>query len=98
MTTTLIVNATPNPNESEALAYYSKYAGEILKAHNGKLISKYTIFESITNEKLESNVMIMEFENDNIIEVLSSGESYKKLIPYRNKAFNKISISFATSS
>jgi len=98
MATTLIVNATPNPNESDALAYYSEHAGAILKAHKGKLIGKYIIFEAITSEKLETNVMIMEFEDDSIVEALSSGETYQKLIPYRDRAFNKISISFATSS
>jgi len=95
MATTLIVNATPNPNESDALAYYSEHAGAILKAHKGKLIGKYTIFEVITSE---TNVMIMEFEDDSIVEALSSGETYQKLIPYRDRAFNKISISFASSS
>jgi len=96
--TTLIVNATPNPNEAEALAYYSEHAGAILKAHQGKLIGKYTIFESLTQEKLENNVMIMEFEDDRIIQALTNHEAYQKLIPYRNKAFNKISIAFATKA
>ena len=95
--TTLIVNATPNPNEADASAYYAKHAGAILKAHNGKLIGKYTINKFITEKKLETNVMIMEFEDDGIIEALSSGEAYHELIPYRDRAFKEISISFATS-
>ena len=94
---TLIVNATPNPDESEALAYYSEHAGGILKAHGGNLIGKYKIHSSITEQKLESNVMVMEFEDDSIVEALSSGEAYQKLIPYRDKAFRKISINFASS-
>ena len=92
---TLIVNATPNPNESEALAHYSEHAGAILKAHGGNLIGKYKIHTSITGQKLESNVMVMEFENDSIVEALSSREEYQKLIPFREKAFSQISISFA---
>ncbi len=95
MATVLIVNATPNPRESDALAYYSEHAGAILKAHNGKLIGKYSISESITSVKLESNVMIMEFEDDSIMEALNSGETYEKLISYRDKAFINISINFA---
>ena len=98
MATTLIVNATPKQNESDALAYYSEHAGAILKAHNGKLIGKYIINESITDEKLESNVMIMAFEDNKIVKALGEGEAYQKLIPYRDKAFKKISISFALSS
>ena len=93
--TTLIVNATPNPNEAEALAYYSEYAGAILKAHGGNLIGKYTIYETITEKALETNIMMMEFEDDTIIEALTSGEDYQKLIPYRDKAFTQISINFA---
>ena len=97
-TTTLIVNATPNPNESEALDYYSKYAGAILKEYGGKLIEKYTIFQTITDKKLETNIMIMEFNDNTIIEALDKGENYQKLIPYRDKAFTQISINFANKS
>jgi len=92
---TLIVNATPNPDESEALAYYSEHAGAILKAHGGNLIGKYKIDTSITEQKLESNLMVMEFEDNSIVEALSSGEAYQKLIPFRDKAFRQISINFA---
>ena len=94
---TLIVNATLNPDESEALAYYSKHAGAILKAYGGTLIGKYTVFKTITEKKLETVVIVMEFEDDTIIEVLNSGAEYKKLIPYRDKAFTQISINFANS-
>jgi len=93
--TTLIVNATPNTNEADALAYYSKHAGAILKDHGGNLIGKYTIYETITEKALETSIMVMEFEDDTIIEVLNSGEQYQKLIPYRDKAFTQISINFA---
>jgi len=92
---TMIVNSTVNPNEPEALEYYTQNAGAILKAHNGKLIAKYTNLHSITEKTLENNVMIMEFGNDDIIGVLSNGAEYQALLPYRDKAFSSISISFA---
>jgi len=92
--TTLIVNATPNPNEAEALAYYSKHAGAILKSHNGKLINRYKVTNTLTKNNLYNTFMIMEFEDDSIIKALSEGEAYQALIPYRDKAFSAISISF----
>jgi len=91
---TLIVNATPNPNETEALAYYSKHAGAILKAHNGNLINKYKVTHTLTKNNLYNTFMIMEFEDDSIIKSLSEGEDYQALVPYRDKAFLKISIVF----
>ena len=94
--TILIVNATPNPNETEALAYYSEHAGAILKEHGGNLIGKYSIGSSVTDKKLETNVMVMEFEDDKIITTLNNCKHYKALIPYRDKAFSQISINFAT--
>ncbi len=94
--TILIVNATPNPNEAESLAYYTEHAGAILKAHHGKLIGKYSISQTITQNILEQNVMIMEFEDTKIIEALNTSEAYQKLISHRDKAFKNISISFAT--
>ena len=94
MKTTLIVNATPNPDETEALAYYSKHAGAILKAHNGKLLNRYKTMNTITKEKVNTTFMMMEFEDEKIIEALSSDAAYQELIPYRNKAFLDITISF----
>jgi len=93
--TTLIVNATPCPNDTEALAYYSKHAGAILKSHNGKLINRYKVTNTLTKNNLYNTFMIMEFEDDSIIKALSEGEAYQALIPYRDKAFLKISIVFA---
>jgi uncharacterized protein (DUF1330 family) len=93
--TTLIVNATPCPNGTEALAHYTKHAGAILKAHHGKLVNKYKITDILTKEKFNQNVMVMEFENDTIIDVLTKGKEYQALIPYRDKAFSDISIVFA---
>ena len=93
--TTLIVNATPCPNGTEALAYYAEHAGAILKAHQGKLINKYKVTDILTADKFNQTVMVMEFEDDAIIKALSEGEAYKALIPYRDKAFSDISIAFA---
>ena len=93
--TILIVNATPDPLEQEALAYYSENASAILKAHKGRLVGKYKAQRSITAEAFQKNLMIMEFDDDGIIEALTSSEQYQRLIPYRDKAFTQISISFA---
>ena len=93
--TTLIVNATPCSNGTEALAHYTKHAGAILKAHQGKLVNKYKITDVLTKDKFSQNVMVMEFEDDAIIDALTNGEAYKALIPYRDKAFLDISIVFA---
>ena len=93
--TTLIVNATPCPNGTEALAHYVEHAGAILKAHQGKLINKYKVTNILTKEKFNKTVMIMEFEDDAIIDALTNGKEYQALIPYRDKAFADISIVFA---
>jgi len=92
--TTLIVNATPCPKGTEALAYYSEHAGAILKAHNGKLINKYKVTDVLTKDTFSQTVMVMEFEDDAIIDALRNGEAYQALIPYRDKAFAAISIAF----
>ena len=91
---TMIVNSTINKNEPEALEYYTQNAGAILKAHKGNLIAKYTDLHSITEKTLAKNIMIMEFDSDAIIGALSTGKEYQTLLPYRNKAFKSISISF----
>ena len=91
---TMIVNSTINEKEPEALEFYTQNAGTILKAHRGKLIAKYTNLHSITQKALQNNIMIMEFDNKDIIDALSTGKEYQSLLHYRNKAFKSISISF----
>ena len=94
---TMIVNSTINSNEPEALEHYTKNAGAILKAHKGKLVAKYTDLSSITENSLQNNIMIMQFDDEDIINALSNGAEYHALLPYRDKAFSHISISFTQS-
>ena len=93
--TTLFVHSTIDPNEKESLERYVTNASKILKAHNGKLVKKYEIARSITEEIIPQYLMIMEFEDSSIIEALASGPEYQRLIPFRDKAFQNINISFA---
>lgn len=93
--TVMIVNSIINEDQVEALAYYTKHASKILKEHEGVLIGKYKTFSSITKESDLMNVMMMEFENDTIVNYLTNNVEYQKLVPYRDKAFSYIKISFA---
>ena len=93
---TMVVNSTINPNEKEALEVYVSNASLILKAHNGTLVKKYVMSKSITGKVLAENIMLMEFKDDKIIQALEFGEEYQKLIPFRDKAFSSINISFSS--
>ena len=92
--TILIVHAIPNPNETEALEYYTKHAGAILKVHKGKIMNRYQTTHNLTEDKFHPNIMMMEFEDNSIIATLSTSTEYLALIPYRDKAFTSISIAF----
>jgi len=91
----MIVSATPNKNEIEAMKYYAQHAKKLLRAAGGKPIGGYKISEKIYGESSPASFFIVEFPNELAIRNFLNSEEYKKLIPYRNKAFTKINIYIA---
>jgi uncharacterized protein (DUF1330 family) len=88
----MIVNAVLNPNEKEAFAYYSEHSGPLFKKAGAKPIAKYKVARSIVGDKELHLVAIMEFPSNQIIIDVFESEAYKKLLPYRDKAFTELEV------
>jgi uncharacterized protein (DUF1330 family) len=86
----LIVNAVFNSNEREAFTYYSENSSRIFKNAGGKLVAKYKVMQNIIGDKNLQVVVILEFPTDQAIRDVFESEAYKKLLPFRNKAFTEL--------
>jgi len=91
----MIVSATPNRSEMEAMKYYSKHAKKLLFAAGGKPIGGYKVSEEVYGKNSPALFFIVEFPNELAIRNFLNSREYKKLIPYRDKAFEKVNIYIA---
>ena len=86
----LIIIATINPSEKDSLTYYLQEMNKLYQEVGANQIKKYQITESLIGEETANLVSIMEFPNREAMEKVFKSEEYKKLVPYREKAFIKV--------
>ncbi len=91
----LIATGIVNPDEMEAFEYYTSHALVLLKGAGGKLMGRYKVARNLVGEDPLSGVLVMEFPDDPSITGVFESEEYKKLIPFRDKAFKKIDVYIA---
>lgn len=88
----IIVNAVLNPNEKEAFAYYSEHSSPLFKNAGAKPVGKYKVAQNIVGNKKLDAVVILEFTSDQAIIDVFESEAYKKLLPFRDKAFTDLEV------
>jgi len=86
----LIIVATINPNEKEALDHYLEQMNILYQQVDAQPIGKYKISESIIGTDNPNLVVIMEFPNQDALDTVFKSDKYKTLVPYREKAFLKV--------
>lgn len=82
--------ATVNPNGKEELAYYVQKVGELYQQVNAVSVNKFKVTEPLIGDYTPSLVSIMEFPNRKALNDVFDSETYKNLLPYREKAFSKL--------
>ena len=90
----LIIIAFVNPNEKEAFEYYRSKIRAKYELVGAKPI-KYPIKHSVIGKEKPDFIMVVEFPNQEVLEKLFNSKDYKKLIPYRNKAFKNLQVFIA---
>lgn len=88
----LVVTGVPDPNESEALAYYSERAKKLFAEAGGKPIARHQVKEQLYGKNSAAIVFVAEFPDDASIKKFFSTDAYKAILPYRNKAFKNLNI------
>lgn len=88
---TLIVTATPNPNEMEALKEYQQKATALLEGGGGKNLQRYEIQSSVVGGARKI-VALLDFESTDVIEGILNSPEYQAIIPLRDKGFANLEI------
>jgi len=90
--TLLIVNASVNPNEKEALSTYLDKAGTLFAKAGGKPLGRFKITEHLKGNHTPQMVAVMQFPNSQVIKNVFDSAEYETLIPIRNKAFTELNL------
>jgi len=88
----MIVSGIINANEKEAYTTYIENSGPIFKQFGSTPVAKYPISQVLSgNDEIEF-IAVMEFPDIDTIHAVFNSEGYKKLLPFRKMAFNKLNI------
>ncbi len=86
----LIIIATINPSEKEALAYYMEQM-KILYTEVGAVpVKKYKIDDTLIGDEEPNIISIIEFPSEDAIEKVFKSSRYSTLISFRDKAFKRV--------
>ena len=92
---TLVVTATPNPNEMESVQSYLKGVFPLLLSAGGRLVKRLKVNEVIHGNR-SGMTLVMDFESVEAINTLFSSEEYASLVPVRDQGFTEMNILVAT--
>ena len=91
---TLVVTATPRPDEMESVQGYLQGVLPLLIGAGGKLLKRLKV-----NEVLHGNgsgmVLVMEFDSEEAVTAMFESDEYAALIPIRDQGFAEMNILLA---
>lgn len=88
---TLVVTATPNPNEMPSVQAYLQGVMPLLTEAGGKLVKRQKV-GSVINGRPSGMVLVMDFESDEVVSDLFKSSAYADLVPIRDKGFTEMNI------
>ena len=88
---TLIVTASPNPNEMESVQGYLQGVLPLLMGAGGKLVKRLKVNEVILGNP-SGMVLVMDFDSDEAIAALFESDEYAALITMRDQGFAEMNI------
>ena len=88
---TLVVTATPNPNEMESVQGYLKGVLPLLMGAGGNPVKRLKVDEVIRGNP-SGMVLVMDFDSDEAITALFESDEYAALIPMRDQGFAEMNI------
>ena len=86
----LIIVATINPNEKEALSHYLEGVGDLYEEVNARSVGKYKVSKTSIGDYTPSLVSIMAFDDMAALNQVFDSQTYQTLLHYRDKAFLKL--------
>jgi uncharacterized protein (DUF1330 family) len=92
---TLVVTATPNPEQMESVQRYLKGVLPLLLGAGGQLVKRLKVSEAVRGQ-ISGMVLVMDFETEEDIKQLFDSKEYSKLVPDRDKGFSAMDIMIAS--
>jgi uncharacterized protein (DUF1330 family) len=87
----LVVTATPNPDEMPSVQTYLMAVMPLLLQAGGNLVKKQRV-TNIIHGRPAGMVLVMDFESADAIESIFNSDAYGDLIPVRDKGFIEMNI------
>ena len=88
---TLVVTATPDPNEMPSVQAYLQGVMPLLIEAGGKLGKRQKV-GSVVNGRPSGMVLVMDFESDEDVTNLFASSAYADLVQVRDKGFTEMNI------
>ncbi|MEM7416499.1 MAG: DUF1330 domain-containing protein [Gemmatimonadota bacterium] len=94
MKTTLVVTATPNPEESSSVQEYLQGVFPLLMSAGGTPVKRLSVAQVVRGEP-KGMVLVMDFPDREVVEDLFSSAEYAALVPARDRGFTSMDILLA---
>ena len=92
----LIIIGFINPQEQESFNIYSTQINQLYENAGAEVTNRYPIVQTLMGDEKPNFILVVEFPNQTSLHQLFTSEDYKKLVPYREKAFSKINVFIST--
>ncbi|MEG3619904.1 DUF1330 domain-containing protein [Magnetovibrio sp. PR-2] len=89
--TTLVVTATPDPDEMATVQEYLRGVMPLLQGAGGQLIKRLKASQGI-HGKTAAMVLVMDFSSASAISDMFASDEYAALVPVRDKGFVDMNI------
>lgn len=92
----LIIIGFLNPLEKEAFDHYSASINVLYQEVGATVTDRFPILKTALGDEKPDFILVVEFPNQEALQKLFSSEEYKVLIPFREKAFEKLNAFIST--
>jgi uncharacterized protein (DUF1330 family) len=88
---TLVVTATPNPDEMPSVQAYLQGVMPLLLGAGGTLVKRQKVGQ-VVNGRPSGMVLVMDFPSEDSVNDLFGSEAYAALVPARDSGFSEMNI------
>jgi uncharacterized protein (DUF1330 family) len=88
--TFLVVEATPNPDNSEDMQKYGSQSYGIMAKHGGEPAANYKVQSVMDSGEKPAMIGVFSFPSAEAINEMVNDPEYLAIVPYRDRAFSSI--------
>ena len=89
--TTLVVTATPNPNEMASVQAYLQGVMPLLTGAGGTVVKRLKT-DAVINGNSSGMTLVMDFDSEDAITAMFASDDYAELVPVRDRGFSEMNI------